>query len=106
MYTVFQTVDTVNDNLLYTILKSHEYIHQYKKRMEGSIDRRGGLRWDEFSKIKVPVIDLKEQNAINDILDTATTELNQYQQKLQALQLQKKGLMQQLLTGKIRVKIN
>jgi type I restriction enzyme S subunit len=38
------------------------------------------------------------------IIDTATDELTKYQQKLQTLQLQKKGLMQQLLTGKVRVK--
>lgn len=105
MYTVFQTDDTVYDDLLFRILKSHTYIHEYQKRMEGSIDRRGGLRWDEFSKIKVPIVGLEEQRAIYAILETATAEINQYQQRLQALQLQKKGLMQQLLTGKTRVKI-
>ena len=105
MYTVFQTDETVNDNFLFRVLKSTNYIHEYQKRMEGSIDRRGGLRWDEFSKIKVPVPDLKEQLAIVEILDKATEELNQYQQKLETLQLQKKGLMQQLLTGKVRVRI-
>lgn len=105
MYTVFQTDETVNDNFLFRVLKSSNYIHEYQKRMEGSIDRRGGLRWDEFSKIKVPVPEINEQIAINEILDKATSELNQYQEKLQTLQLQKKGLMQQLLTGKIRVKI-
>jgi type I restriction enzyme S subunit len=105
MYTVFQTDESVNDNFLFRVLKSNNYIHEYQKRMEGSIDRRGGLRWDEFSKIKVPVPVLKEQFAIVEILDKATEEFNQYQQKLQTLQLQKKGLMQQLLTGKTRVKI-
>ena len=105
MYTVFQTDETVNDNFLFRVLKSTNYIHEYQKRMEGSIDRRGGLRWDEFSKIKVPNPELKEQIAIVEILDKATEELNQYQQKLETLQLQKKGLMQQLLTGKVRVKI-
>jgi type I restriction enzyme S subunit len=105
MYTVFQTDDTVNDNFLFRVLKSTNYIHEYQKRMEGSIDRRGGLRWDEFSKIKVPVPELKEQLAIVEILDKATEELNQCQQKLETLLLQKKGLMQQLLTGKVRVKI-
>ena len=105
MYTVFQTDETVNDNFLFRVLKSTNYIHEYQKRMEGSIDRRGGLRWDEFSKIKVPNPELKEQIAIVEILDKATEELNQYQQKLETLQLQKKGLMQQLLTGKTRVKI-
>ena len=105
MYTVFQTDETVNDNFLFRVLKSTNYIHEYQKRMEGSIDRRGGLRWDEFSKIKVPVPELKEQIAIVEILDKATDELNHYQQKLETLQLQKKGLMQQLLTGKVRVRI-
>jgi type I restriction enzyme S subunit len=103
MYTVFQTDENINDNFLFRVLKSTHYIHEYQKRTEGSIDRRGGLRWDEFSKIKVPVPELKEQFAIVKVLDKATEELNQYQQKLQTLQLQKKGLMQQLLTGKIRV---
>lgn len=105
MYTVFQAYETVNDNFLFRVLKSNNYIHEYQKRMEGSIDRRGGLRWYEFSKIKVPIPDIEEQIAIVQILDKATEELNQYQQKLQTLQLQKKGLMQQLLTGKTRVKI-
>ncbi|MNG37333.1 hypothetical protein D3C84_1246490 [compost metagenome] len=73
--------------------------------MEGSIDRRGGLRWSEFSKIKVPVIDGKEQQAMLSILHSANIELKKYEQKLQALQLQKKGLMQELLTGKTRVKV-
>lgn len=103
MYTVFKTDETVNDNFLFRVLKSNNYIHEYQKRMEGSIDRRGGLRWNEFSKIKVPVPGINEQIAINEILDKATEELNQYQEKLQTLQLQKKGLMQQLLTGRIRV---
>jgi type I restriction enzyme, S subunit len=105
MYTVFQTNETLNDNLLFRILKSHKYIHEYQRRMEGSIDRRGGLRWDEFSKIKIPIFELEEQEGILNILNTASTELTQYQQKLQALQLQKKGLMQQLLTGKVRVRV-
>lgn len=105
MYTVFQTDGTVDDNFLYRVLKSNNYIHEYQKRMEGSIDRRGGLRWDEFSKIKVPIPDIEEQIAIVQILDKATAELNQYQQKLETLQLEKKGLMQQLLTGKTRVRI-
>jgi type I restriction enzyme S subunit len=46
-----------------------------------------------------------EQIKIAELIDMATVELNQYQQKLQTLQHQKKGLMQQLLTGKTRVKI-
>mgnify|MGYP003617574657 CR=1 FL=1 len=56
----------------------------------------------DFFGIKVKVPSLEEQNAIAEILNTANQEVKQYQQKLQALKLQKKGLMQQLLTGKVR----
>ena len=59
----------------------------------------------DFFNIKIGVPTFEEQKAIANILDKASEELNQYQQKLQTLQLQKKGLMQQLLTGKTRVKI-
>ncbi len=53
MYTVFKTDSTVNDSFLYKLLKSHNLVFQYNARMEGSIDRRGGLRWDAFSIIKI-----------------------------------------------------
>ena len=59
----------------------------------------------DFLKLDIKLPEVKEQKAIATILDIATDELNQYQQKLETLQLQKKGLMQQLLTGKVRVKI-
>ena len=45
---------------------------------------------------------MEEQNAIAEILNTANQELKHYQNKLEALKQQKKGLMQQLLTGKVR----
>jgi type I restriction enzyme S subunit len=59
----------------------------------------------DFFNIKIAVPSFEEQTRIATILNTATNELKQYEQKLQNLQLQKKGLMQQLLTGKTRVKI-
>lgn len=105
MYTVFKTDDDINDEFLFRVLKSNTYIQEYQKRMEGSIDRRGGLRWQEFSKIKVSIPSYKEQTAIALALETADQELKTYETKLEALQLQKKGLMQQLLTGKIRVNV-
>jgi type I restriction enzyme S subunit len=74
--------------------------------MEGSIDRRGGLRWNEFSKIKVPVPSLEEQKQIAAILSHADGEVKLYEQQLSILQQQKKGLMQKLLTGEVRVKID
>lgn len=106
MYTVFKTDNTIVDEFLFRLLKSHTYIHEYQKRMEGSIDRRGGLRWSEFAKIKVEVPELNEQNAINEFLEMGNKELCLLEQQLASLQNEKKGLMQKLLTGEVRVKIN
>lgn len=54
-------------------------------------------------KIRVPS-DVAEQRAIAAVLDTAGAELRVLQQQRIALDQQKRGLMQQLLTGKVRVK--
>ena len=104
MYTVFKTDNNVIDDIfLYKLLKSHRAIHLYNVMMEGSIDRRGGLRWDNFSTIKFLLPDIKEQSAIADILVSCDNEIILAKQKLNSFQHQKKGLMQVLLTGKKRV---
>jgi type I restriction enzyme S subunit len=105
MYTVFETNDSVLGDYLYPILKSHHYIQEYKRRMEGSIDRRGGLRWEEFSKIEVPIPSIEEQVDVAKFLKTADIEIDLCETELALLKHQKQGLMQQLLTGKKRVKV-
>lgn len=70
----------------------------------GGAGRNRVMSKKDFLKLEIKLPDVEEQKAIAAILDKATAELNQYQQKLETLQLQKKGLMQQLLTGKVRVK--
>ena len=104
MYTVFVTnKGKVNDTFLYAVLKSHHLIYLYKSMMEGSINRRGGLRWNPFSTIKIDLPSLEEQNAIASVLIKADKEIELAKDKLANLQYQKRGLMQQLLTGKKRI---
>ena len=105
MYTVFKTdKEKVDDTYLFAALKSHHLIHLYQAMMEGSINRRGGLRWDSFSTIKVDLPSLEEQKAISAFLYNADKEIEIQKQKLAAMQAQKKGLMQVLLTGERRIK--
>ena len=106
MYTVFKTdSNMIDDIFLYKLLKSHRAIYLYNVMMEGSIDRRGGLRWENFSTIKFLLPDIKEQSAIADILVSCDNEILLAKQKLNKFRQQKKGLMQVLLTGKKRVNI-
>lgn len=106
MYTVFNTDNTVNDFFFFRLLKSYALVYQYQNRMEGSIDRRGGLRWDAFSIIKLKLPTIEEQTSIARVLQTANQEIQLFKSKADKLQEQKKGMMQVLLTGKVRVKLN
>ena len=104
MYTVFSTDNKmVDDTFLFAVLKSHHLIYLYKSMMEGSINRRGGLRWDSFSTIKIDLPPLREQKAISAFLKDADKEIELANKKLNNLQSQKRGLMQQLLTGRKRI---
>lgn len=104
MYTVFKTdKDVIDDIFLFAVLKSHHLTYLYQSMMEGSINRRGGLRWDSFSTIKIDLPPLNEQKAISAFLKDADKEIELANEKLASLQSQKRGLMQQLLTGKKRI---
>lgn len=59
-----------------------------------------------FSNLVIPVPTLKEQQRLAAVLSAADKEIKALQQKLEALKEEKKALMQQLLTGKRRVKVD
>ena len=91
------------DYLLY-FFKSLKGKYLLELASPGGAGRNKTLGQTEFLKLKIPVPSMEEQIRLVNVLDTATKELHQYQQKLSNLKLQKKGLMQQLLTGKTRIK--
>jgi type I restriction enzyme S subunit len=104
MYTVFKTSGVVHDGFLFKLLKTEWYRHIFQTRTSASVDRRGSLRWKEFAKIHIPLPSMDEQGKIAEVLDKAEQEIEEHRNQLVALKEQKKGLMQQLLTGKVRVK--
>lgn len=101
MYTVFET-DGVNNLFLSKLLKTPRLIFEYQRHMTASVERRGGLRWGSFSKIKLYLPLLEEQNAIADFTKVAGREISQLEHKLSLLEDQKKYLLNNLITGAIR----
>ncbi len=59
----------------------------------------------EFNKLKVIIPSIQEQEKIVEILSLTDKEIELLQQELFELEEQRKGLMQKLLTGKVRVKV-
>lgn len=106
MYTVFKTNETIDDSFMFRLLKTDKMIYAYQSNMSGSIARRGGLRWNDFKTINILIPNIKEQKAISILFDTIDKEIDERLNHLNQLTSQKKGLMQQLLTGQKRVSVN
>jgi type I restriction enzyme S subunit len=64
------------------------------------------LKKEEVLECPLLMPEKDEQEKIAQILDASKSEVQLFERKLAALQQQKKGLMQKLLTGEVRVKID
>ncbi len=107
IYVVFRADGRKVDNFyLYTLLKTDHYRQVFASATSASVDRRGSLRWQYFSRIKVRLPSLEEQKAISEIIRSAEQEIEMTEAKLEKLRTEKKALMQHLLTGKRRVKVD
>jgi type I restriction enzyme S subunit len=104
MYTVFRTRAGVEHSFFFKLVKTELYRHIFEVNTSGSIARRGGLRWDEFALIKVFLPGVPEQRRIAAVLEVCDREIELLERQLAALKEQKRGLMQKLLTGEVRVK--
>lgn len=106
IYTVFG-IDKlcVDAGFLFKVLKTDHYRQRFAAATNASVDRRGSLRWSGFKAIRIPLPSLQEQQAISAVLDQAAQLEQGYRQQREKLELEKRALLQQLLTGKRRVKL-
>lgn len=70
--------------------QGHSVVHIYQK---------------DLAKLEVSIPSFSEQNAIAEVLTAADREIELAKEKLERLRHQKRGLMQQLLSGKKRITI-
>lgn len=103
-YTVLKPKSPINDEFYKQYFKSHEFIGRLSIAVIGIRDGKQ-ISYDDFCTVKIPNPSNDEQTAIASVLQTADREIEILQHKLEQQKLQKKGLMQVLLTGKVRVKI-
>jgi type I restriction enzyme S subunit len=86
------------------VIRTHDFVFACGLASPGGAGRNRVLSKKSFLKISIPCPSLEEQQAIAAVLDTADRELSLHRQHLATLRTQKRGLMGQLLTGKVRVK--
>ena len=83
-------LNTIAKKKIASLAQGVSVIHLYSKQLKSL-------------KIKLPP--LEEQQKIAQVLTTADKEIKLLKEELEALKEQKRGLMQKLLTGEVRVKI-
>jgi len=93
----------VYDNFLELWLNSDLAKHEiYRGVKQGTVTN---LHLEEIEQFRIVIPSKKEQIQIASTLHEVNMEIRNSNNKLSQLKLQKKGLMQRLLTGEVRVKI-
>jgi type I restriction enzyme, S subunit len=82
-------------------IRSQKIRQQFVRRANGAI--RFGLTLEAMDQIELPLPGLNRQVAIAGVLDAVDDEIARLGALTEALRHQKRGLMQQLLTGKLPV---
>lgn len=102
MYVVFKCFPCIASTYFKHWIKTKEFNKRVSSAAQGSV--RSTVDFSSLSTIKINYpTDLQEQQAIAGIISFADKEIYLLKQKLAKLEEQKKGLMQVLLTGKVRL---
>lgn len=103
-YAVFRT-KKIPGNILKFILNSERFGYELLKEAQGGT--RKSLKYNSLIKLQIYVPDDEEEMArLSECLHIADSEIDLLNQQLDVLREQKRGLMQKLLTGEIRVKVD
>lgn len=101
-YTVLKPVKEIDKPFYRFYFKSSDFIGHLAIAVIGIRDGKQ-ISYDDFCFVKIPYPSIEEQKAISAIFLQSENEIELANEKLANLQSQKRGLMQQLLTGKKRV---
>jgi type I restriction enzyme S subunit len=89
---------------MYFIYHNLNARYEELRSMSTGAGGRGGLNLAILKSVKIALPPLEEQKQISQILSTTDEKLSSLREKKEAYETLKKGLMQKLLTGEVRVK--
>lgn len=98
---IFKVLPKEGNSLLFGYHLMKHFLHLMKGKVHGSSMKH--LTKKDLDKIKMPIPDYDMQGQVAQALTVSDKEILKHEQRLAALKKLKRGLMQQLLTGKMRV---
>jgi len=104
IYEVLSVKDGFDIDFISYLVSSPRQISYYASILEGTLIERMAVKVEPFLATKYEIPDKEEQTLIAQVLKAADKEISLLRLKAEKLREKKKGLMQQLLTGKIRIK--
>ena len=103
VYSIFHPTGIADSNFLGRRLVRKDFINSMVKWRQGVIYGQWRIHESDFLKIEISVPSVKEQRQIGTFLDYLDNLITLHQRKLYKAKKIKQGMMQQLLTGKIRL---
>ncbi|MBD3808350.1 MAG: restriction endonuclease subunit S [Epsilonproteobacteria bacterium] len=99
----FRPKKKIDINFSGYVFNNVDILKEFARKATGST--RFTLSIKDFNEIRAKLPSLPEQQKIAEVLSLADKEINLLKNSLEELKLQKKALMQKLLTGEVRVKV-
>jgi type I restriction enzyme S subunit len=87
------------------VIRQKHFVHELGLVSPGGAGRNRVLSKQDFLRISLELPSFEEQGRIAKVLSACDQEIELLQKELEALREQKRGLMQKLLTGEVRVKV-
>lgn len=104
-YTVLVPKSTIDSYFIGYLFKHPKIINLFYRFSQGLVNDTLNLKYENLKQIKIKIPkDIIEQRKIAEILSVIDKEIMINEEELALLKQQKKGLMQLLLTGVVRVK--
>ncbi len=103
-YTVLKPTKAVDPRFASYLFKLPAMIHKFYRHSQGLVSDTWNLKYNKFTRIKALVPEVSEQREIAKTILNQDRAITVIEKELEQLKNEKKALMQQLLTGKRRVK--
>lgn len=104
-YTIVTPNKDVHPLFMAMLCKQSRVIYDFWTHSQGLVSDTLNCKFKDFGTVKIIIPTFAEQTAIAEQLTMADREIDLAKQKLSRFRVQKHGLMQQLLTGEKRVRI-
>ena len=102
-YTIVTPHKNVDVRFMAMLIQQPRIVYDFWTHSQGLVSDTLNCKYPDFCQVKVRIPSKEGQTAIADMLYDFDKEINLANEKLAILQSQKRGLMQQLLTGKKRI---